>query len=374
MQLSRLSKWGVMLLVLLLASCGGSRSPLYPDTPSYDPDQDQVYKPDPNLPGGYNPDLPAEQTYTVLKNIFLRVDPEIGVFVKHLEGRMEAKRQGDPIIYGDVRSFTTHVARGEMVIDQENITRLKNKYTFNFPETPIKNVNVEFMPGRIKMSGMLKQVIWVNFSMEGSLTPTPEGKILLTPDSIKVAGLQMKSLMDIIGLTTSKMISIGPERGLTFVGNNVILDPSNLFPPPKMEGRVVGVKVNQGNMSLLFDSGTRIPPRNLPDTSAQNYIHVYGGRVLIMNELHYGAEMQMIDLNQSNHFDFFLSEYLQHLRAGYVKVGNELGTLITMMPDYNDIGKTAGTPATYSSFAAVEKVLRPIQHNAYSNTSHASYY
>lgn len=369
MQVSRLNQWVTLILFLLLTSCGGSRNPVYPNIPAYDPSQDQIYKPDPNLPGGYTPEQPAEQTYTILNNIFLRVDPEVGVFIKHLEGRMEPKRQGDPIIYGDVRSFTTYVARGEMVIDQENITRLQNKYTFNFADTPIKEVSVEFMPGRIRMSGKLKQVIWVNFSMEGALSPTPEGKIILTPDSIKVAGIQMKSLMDLVGLTTSKMISIGSERGLSFVGNNVILDPSNLFPPPKMEGRVVGVQVNQGNMSLYFDSGNRIPPRPLPDPTAQNYIHVYGGRVLIMNEMHYGAEMQMIDLNQADPFDFYLAEYLQHLRAGYVKVGNDMGTLITMMPDYTQIGKTSGIPAAYSSYAAVQEILKPLQNASQANPS-----
>lgn len=359
-------KYLLFLLLLLVVGCGrNGNNPVYPDLNAYDPTQDQIYNPDPNMPG-YVPGQQDQPTYTVLNNVFLRVDPEVGVLVKHLEGRMEPKRQGDPIIYGDVRSFTTYVAQAEMVIDEENITRLQNKYTFNYAETPIKDVQVKFMPGRIRMSGKLKQVIWVNFAMEGALTPTPDGKILLTPDSIEVAGIQVKSLMETVGLSTSKMIKFASDRGLTFVGNNVILDPTNLFPPPKMVGRVVGVQVNQGSMSLVFNSGEHIVPRQLPDPNVQNYIHVYGGRVLIMNELHYGAEMEMEDLNPSDPFDFYLAGYLDHLKAGYVKVSNNLGSLITMMPDYTHLGQnySPSSVSGYAAYSALPRLLAPIQRQA----------
>jgi len=350
MNKSILKRVGLLFATLLLmTACGGDRNPMYPNLPPYDPTQDNLYRPNPDTHGyqppsgpnqGYQPEMPRGASYTVLRNVFLRVEPEIGILVKHLEGRLEPKRAGDPLIFDDPRSFICHVNRSEMIIDSENITRLKNKYTFNFADSPIKEVQVEFLPGRLRMSGKMKQIFWVPFSMEGSLSPTADGKIQLVPDSIKAAGIQVKNIMEFLGLTTSKLISIGPERGLIFQGNVVTLDPARLFPPPQIQGRVVAVDVQQGFMRLFFDNGQQIPQHRPPDLTSQNYMHVYGGQILIMNELHRDAELQMVDMNPADPFDFFLEEYKRHLRAGYVKVANDKGALITLMPDYTQLGQT----------------------------------
>lgn len=334
--------WALCLLALQgLTACGGnsSNSPLYPDLPSYNPGQNNTYTPVPDT-HGYEPTTPNTPSYAVMRNIFLRVDPEVGVLVKNLEGRLEPKRAGDPIIMDDVRSFVTHVSRADLEIDQENITRLKNKFTFNYADSPIKEITVEFLPGRVRMSGKMKQVIWVPFTMEGTVSPTPDGKIQLVPDSIKVAGISVKSMLDMLRLTTAKLLTVSAERGLQFQGNNAILDPSLLFPPPQMQGRVVAVEVKQRVMRIVFDGGPqRIPFRPAPDPKASNFMHLYGGRVLIMNELQRGAELQMVDMNPSDPFDFYMSDYRRHLKAGYVKVANDQGSLITLMPDYTQLGK-----------------------------------
>lgn len=325
----------------ILTACGGSRtnSLVSPNLPTYDPNNSTTYNPLPNT-HGYDPADASTPSFVVMQNTFLRVDPEVGVFIQHLEGDITPKRQGDPVIFDDVRSFVNHVYRADLEIDQDNITRLHNKFTFNFQDSPIKDVQIEFSPGMVRMSGKMKQLIWVPFSMEGTITPTPDGKLQLTPNSIKVSGIPMKSVMDAIGLTTSKLLTVPAERGVQFQGNNVILDCSKLFPPPTMYGRVVGAQILQGKLHITFDSPQRVPPRTPPDLGAKNYLHVYGGRVLIMNELHRGAELQMVDQNPSNPFDFYLAGYLAHLKAGYVKVVNDPGTLIALMPDFTELGKT----------------------------------
>ena len=56
-----------------------------------------------------------------------------------------------------------------------------------------------------------------------------------------------------------------------------------------------------------------------------------------MNELHTNAKLQMIDSDSRDPFDFYLKEYGKHLRAGYVKNSSADGTLLTYMPDYDDM-------------------------------------
>lgn len=356
--------------LLSLVACGGGRNNLiYPDLPTgYDPNQGNTYTPAPDT-HGYQPNQPSQPSYSILKNVFLRVDPEIGAQIKYMSGRLEPKRKGDPVIFDDPTSFIFHVAQGELEIDNENITRLKNKYTFNYPDAPIKEVNVEFTPGKVRMSGKMKQLIWVPFSMEGTISPTPDGKLMLVPSDIRTAGIPVKSMLDLLGLTTSKLLSVSAERGLHFEGNNAILDPSKLFPPPQMQGRVIAAEVLQGKMKLIFQGPEPVPPpRMAPDPQASGYMHCYGGQFLIMNELQRGAELQMVDMNPANPFDFYLGEYKRHLKAGYVKVANDQGTLITLMPDYAQLGQSdvwdqypGGKPnlRPYGTYTAANRYFGP---------------
>ncbi len=352
----------LVLSLLTLAACGGVRDPLSPlpgqptfNPPTYNPG-DNLYTPKPDT-HGYNPNQPSVPTYSVLSNVFLRVDPEIGAQITRLEGRLEPKRSGDPVIFDDVRSFVFNIYNGQLSIDAANISRLKNKYTFNYPDSPLKDIQINFSPGRISMKGKMKQVIWVPFEMEGTLQPAQEGTLVMIPDAIRVAGIPVKGLMDAIGLQTSKLLKIAAERGVQLQGNNILLDCTKLFPPPQIQGRIAAVDIQDNRLTLMFDNQQRIPKRLPPDTNARNYMYVYGGNVLIMNELQRGAELQMVDMKPTDSFDFFMNEYRRHLRAGYVKVVNDLGTLITLMPDYPLIPTTqvwdqypGGAPALNPGF------------------------
>jgi hypothetical protein len=48
----------------------------------------------------------------------------------------------------------------------------------------------------------------------------------------------------------------------------------------------------------------------------------------------------MVDASPQNPFDFYMAGYRAHLKAGYVKVVNDAGTLIALMPDFDQLGKT----------------------------------
>lgn len=336
---------------ILASSCGRTvipslpgQNPNIPGQNYYDPVQNGRYNPSPDT-HGYTPNQSRtrlqDKSFAVLKNTFLRVDPEIGIFIKHLEGELEPKRQGDPVIFDDIRSFVYHVYRGQMTIDGANITRLMNKYVFNYPGSPLKDLKVEFLPGRIRMSGKMKQaMLWIPFEQEGPAHAMPDGNIKLVPDKIIAGGLPSKGLMDFIGLKTDTLLKLNESRGVKIQGNEIIMYPTRMFPPPAMTGRVVNVQTETDALHISWNTGQRVPFKQVPDARSPNYMHSYGGNLLMMNELHRDADLQMVDMDPSNPFDFFLEKYKDHLGAGYVKMVKHSGTLITLMPDYPKVAET----------------------------------
>ena len=49
--------------------------------------------------------------------------------------------------------------------------------------------------------------------------------------------------------------------GVTVEGNDLLLDPASLLPPPAMRGTITSVRIEHGMMVQVFGSGTPWPPR-----------------------------------------------------------------------------------------------------------------
>ena len=297
--------------------------------PYYDSQQDQQYIP---APQPYT--KPGERSKVFIKNLFFRVEKNIAVNIEDLYGELEAKRPPDPILFDDVRSFYLHLHKGKIVITEPSIKVLMNEYVLNYPGCPLSDIDVKFTTGKMKITGKMKKIITLSFEMEGMSVPTADGLIKFIPDSIKAAGIPAKGLMDFLGMEVAGMMNINENRGIKIDGNAMIMDCKKMFPPPTLIGKVVGVELQEGKKILYFDDGIKPPTPKLPDPTVQNYMYITGGTVKMMNEVHSNANLLMVDMDPSDLFDFYMKEYKRHLRAGYVKVMDDRGTLITPMPDY----------------------------------------
>lgn len=330
---------GVIIYSLLLSSSCGVDST---GTPFYDPNSNQYnHENDPSdlskrAVDGINPRL-------VIKNVFLRVHKEVGVKITDLFGEMIPRVPTDPVNLDDVNSFAVNVHQASMVMNGKNLDALMKNFTLNYKDAPLSDLKNVITPGRITITGKMKQAgIKVSFEMSGTVTATPEGFIKVLPDKMKAAGIPVKGLMDLIGLETSKLINVNKDRGMEIVGSSIILYPSKLFPPPVISGKVSKVEADTDAMIMTFNDGVTMqrPPLPVAEGLYKNYKHIYGGAIrLAGNETHENTNLLIVDMNQANDFDFFLAEYMNHLMAGQVNVLNKFGTLLTTMPDYEDIPK-----------------------------------
>lgn len=319
----------ILISIMLLTGCGG-RSPggTGPQLPYYDSQQDQQYTPQPQP---YT--KPGERSKVYIKNLYFRVEKNLGVNIEEISGELESKRPQDPVLFDDVRSFFFYLHKGKIVLKEPAINTLMNEYVLNYPNCPLSDIEVTFSPGKMKIKGKMKKIITIPFEMEGMSYPF-NGLIKFVPDSIKAAGIPAKGLMDFLGMEVAGMMNINESRGIKIEGNSMIMDCKKMFPPPTLIGKVVGVELEEGKKILYFDDGVKLPTPKLPDPTAQNYMYVTGGTVKMMNELHTNTNLHMVDMDPSDPFDFCMKEYKRHLRAGYVKVMDDRGTLITSMPDY----------------------------------------
>jgi hypothetical protein len=82
-------------------------------------------------------------------------------------------------------------------------------------------------------------------------------------------------------------------------------------------------------------------PVTLPLPGARNYVYFFGGGIRFGKLTMTDADMQIIDADPSNPFDFFPAHYEAQLVAGYSRTTRRKG-LQVFMPDYSRVRANGG--------------------------------
>jgi hypothetical protein len=300
--------------------------------------------------GGYN-GLPSAVDHgpggsprVVMKNVRYRVGPKLAIDVPALDGLKVAMQPGAPVVMDDPTQWSMVINNGTFMLDSENIASLMNNYVFNYPDPPLKELTAFLSNGRMGMKGKMKKGIDIPFEMEGTPKALPNGKIELVPDRIVAAGMPSQGLMKLIGLEMDKMVKVREGRGLAIEGNTIIMDPTKMLPPPAISGRVSNVTVapdprdGQMKLQINFGGGSQaVRDERLAAPNAPNYIHVFGGNVRMVNTYNTFTNLQIVDAEPSDLFDFYLAEYGVQMQAGAIILSPN-GWTLSIQPDYTRRG------------------------------------
>ena len=138
------------------------------------------------------------------------------------------------------------------------------------------------------------------------------------------------------------MIKTQESRGVKVKENDLILDPERLLPPPHIRGRVTAVRIEGDRIIQVFGggSGKNLSP-SIP--SAEHYMYFSGGELSFGKLTMHGADLQIIDDDPKDPFDFFLARYAGQLIAGTSHTLPDKG-LVVYMPDSDQVGEERRAP------------------------------
>jgi hypothetical protein len=110
--------------------------------------------------------------------------------------------------------------------------------------------------------------------------------------------------------------------------------------PPAIRGRLTQAAITGDALVQTFadGDGRRLTPLKKPAPTARNHIYFGGGDIRFGKLTMSAADLQLIDADPRDPFDFFPAHYNVQLVAGYSKNTPAKG-LKTYMPDYEDIRK-----------------------------------
>jgi hypothetical protein len=276
---------------------------------------------------------PAEQSVGIdMRNVHLRVAADTALDVTWLHGRLTPTHPGQIPVFDDPSSFEMAIEDGEMSIDAASLTALVNR-AFSFKGSNLSELRVSFEGPYLVQHGKLSKGVTVPFTVTASVSVTREGLLRIHPEKMKTAGVPASGLMHLFGVELDNLVHADPSRGIRIEKDDLLLDAGKMLPPPATSGRLVRAVVRDNRLVQTFGRGAALRPKG-----GGNYIWFRGGSIRFGKLTMSDADLQLIDAQPADPFDFYSAKYDAQLVAGYSKNTAQHG-LRTYMPDYARVAR-----------------------------------
>jgi len=219
-----------------------------------------------------------------------------------------------------------------------------NNYVFAYEGAPLEDLKITIEGTELRQTGKLKKGVGVPFTMRATVSATDDGKIRIHPTSIKAAGFVPKGVLDFFGLELDRLIKLKNTPAVTISGDDLLLDPERVLPPPRIRGKLTKTWIENGVIVEQFGPGGTRPTLAPADPRVRNYMYYRGGSLKFGKLTMEDTDLLLVDANQKNPFDFSPAEYNRQLVAGYSKNTPTHG-LIVYMPDLADLKTNASARA-----------------------------
>lgn len=282
-------------------------------------------------------------TEAAFRNVDFHMTSDVVLDIHFLDGAMVSLKRGQPVVFDDKSSFVIRIDTARVGLTPVNLGNLMNHHVFAYPGAPLKKMRFAVKGESLVQTGVLHKVVDIPFEITAALSVTNVGKVRIHPTGMKIFGVDGIGLMKALGITLDKLLDLRKARGVSVQGNDLLLQPDSLLPPPAISGRVVSVNLENGEVVQVFGSsvpGTPAATLAIPplDSAAANYMRFRGGTLRFGKLIMVQADMQIIDLDQHDPFDFSIDDYNRQLVAGYSRNTID-GALKVYMPDLIDVGK-----------------------------------
>jgi hypothetical protein len=276
-----------------------------------------------------------------MENVNLHVGYGVELRVLHLTGQLSSATPGKVPSFDDVNSYVIDIDSARVSMTPGSLTNLMNNVVFAGPNAPIKNMRVEIEGAELRQTGTLKKGISVPFTMRAALDVTSDGKLRLHPTSMKAGGVVPKGLLDLFGVRLNSLLHVPSESPLQVSGDDLLLDPARVLPPPRIHGKLTRAWIADG---VVFEEfGGAKPTRSItPPIASRNFMYYRGGTLRFGKLTMVDTDLMLVDEDPKDPFDFSPAQYKSQLVAGYSKNTPDNG-LVTYMPDLSKVPTRGAT-------------------------------
>jgi len=273
-----------------------------------------------------------------MRHVTLHMLDDVILRVTTLEGELISHTAGRPPFFDEPTSYTLRLEAADVAMDTGSLSALLNHQVFRGGKTPIRDLALVIADGRIQAKGKIHRGLDIPFTMTATISPATDGRVRLHATGIKAVGVPVKGMLDLFGVELEDLMKMPAGRGVQADGDDLLLAPTVMMPAPPMEGQVKDVRIAGAQIAMQLIGPGKPParPSTLPDPAARNFIYFHGGSIRFGKLTMSDSDLELVDADGRDWFDFYPARYKAQLIAGYSK-NTERGGLRTVMPDYSDL-------------------------------------
>lgn len=326
----------MMLAALLVggdSACSGPTTPAeaagtVPDSTATRKTPDTVA--DPNV----EPEL-------VMRNVQFRFTKDVVVGIDRIRAQMRPAPPADIVTFDDPSSFDLDVSGASVRLTIPQVEVLMNKRIFAFPNANVRNLTVEANGQDIVIHGSLSKGATIPFTMEGALSVRDGRFLAVETKEVKIGAVGVTGLLNALHIPLSAMINVPANGQVRVQGNTILIEVFAALPPPHIHGTIAGVQCCGQGLGLLIgtpaaasDSALRaIVPSAM---ASPNFLAIRRGKLRFGKLTMVDSDLDLIDADSRDPFDFYLTEYQCQLAAGVAHATLQFGWRVRM-PDFDKL-------------------------------------
>lgn len=279
------------------------------------------------------------ETWAEMRQVHFHSAPEVVLDIRRLSGPMLRADPERPPYFDDGKSFLLRLDAAEIGVTVAGLDHLMNDHVLHYPGAPMENVALSVVtPGGslLRMDATLAKPVRMRISMVLEASAR-DGDVRMHPRAIRTLGFEVGGLLRSLGLHLSRLVDLSGAHGIRLDGDDLVMDPESVLPSPAVRGQVTAVRLEQNEVVLVF--GGAVParkPEHMPRPDATSYMYYRGGTLRFGRLFMIRTDLQIVDADQSDPFEFDLAQYAKQLVAGYSRNQPD-GGLLVVMPDLDDV-------------------------------------
>jgi hypothetical protein len=276
-----------------------------------------------------------------MRNVQFRFTKDLVVGIDRIRADMRPVAPADVVSFDNPASFDLDVSGAAVRLTLAQAQVLMNTRVFSYPNANVRDVTLEADGQNLVIHGTLSKGATIPFTMVGTPSIRDARWLAVETKEVKIGAVGVTGLLNALHISLSAMINTPANGQVRVQGNTILIDVLSVLPPPHIHATIAaldccarGVGLQLGSANAVSDSALRaIVPSAM---ASPNFLAIRRGRLRFGKLTMVDSDLDLVDEDSRDPFDFYLHEYQCQLAAGVAHATLQFGWRVRM-PDFDKL-------------------------------------
>ena len=264
---------------------------------------------------------PMVEPVLTMRNVQFRFTNNVVVGIDRIRATMKPTPTAGIVSFDDPASFDLEVTGASIRLTMPQAQTLMNERVFAYKGSNVHHIELAADGKQIVIRGTLTKGASIPFTMKGSLSMREGRWLAVDAKEIKIGAVGVTGLLKAIHVTMQAMIDPPSSGQVRVERNTILIDVLSELPPPHVHGVVTALDCCDRGIGLILGAPAAASDSALRGIvssamTAPNFIAIRRGSLRFGKMTMTDSELDLMDADPTDSFDFFLRDYQCQLAAG----------------------------------------------------------